>query len=398
MGVLVYKPFDFAGENHLYLAISKKVMQQKIFCALVVFVLAAFSVFAAETPRPGITPDNAILWKLDVLSESFLTAITLDQQEKVQKLLHSAEERLTEMAKMLRKDKRWAAEKALQQQTDALEEVHNDILYLDHSKTETLFENVFFIESQLQEYAMVVQEVQTQLSDTAFEAEEQLFINQTFVALEGQQEELARELQKKKEETILKLRANGLSDEEIITLEASLLNKIQGYENNSVSSQFATITAQGETVFDTLFENQTTTQDLMNEAEDVVSNVVSDLQEYIIDSETEKAVALQIPLADTTVITDTSFKSKVKVEGTITAAQQILVDEIYDTLKNDKTKAEVEIEVVEIQEGMWRIEKEVDGILSSEQQGMLNDLLISLSKESAQVRIKIKHDPAAFFQ
>ncbi len=349
-------------------------MRRKLIFMLVLFVLFSLQSHAAEAPQPGITPDNAILWKLDVFIERFLTTITLDQEEKIQKSIDSAAERLTEMTKMLRKDKLWAAEKAAQQQREALEDARTYIVYFDHAKTEKSFEQVFIIENDLQEYAALVSEEQKQFITSSLDAEEEAFVNTTFTSLKEQQQELEKELQKKKEETILKLRANGLNIEEITALKTTILQKI-----------------------DALLENQTRTQDILNETGELIQDVVSGLQEYVeyIDTETEKSISIETQ-ENTAIISDTGVKSKVKVEGEITAIQQAVVEEIYDSLKKEGTKAEIEIEIVELREGVWRIEKEIDGILSKKQQQMLEDFLLSLSKKPAQLRIKIKHDPAVF--
>lgn len=357
---------------------------------MVFLVLFIFPVYAFDAPQPGITPDNAILWKLDVLTERFLTAITLDQEEKTRKSIQSAEERLTEMTKMLRKDKLWAAEKAAQQQREALEDARTYIAYLDHTKTETLFEHVFAIEKHIQEYENLVGDEQQQLTDFSLDAEEEAFVNRTLIALQEQQQELTNELQKKKEATILKLRANGLSIEEIIALETSILQKIQGTENSSLSSQITSVATEGEELIDTLFENQTRSQDILNETGALLQDVVSEIQDYI-ETETEKSIFVETQ-KDAVVIADTSVKSKIRIEGELSVIQQALVDGLYDSLKKENTKAEIEIEVVEMQDGIWRIEKEVDGLLSKKQQQVLENLLLSFSKEPVPLRIKIKHD------
>ena len=93
-------------------------------------------------------------------------------------------------------------------------------------------------------------------------------------------------------------------------------------------------------------------------------------------------------------ITDISSNNKVKIDCDLTAQQLQAVNILYNQLIAESTDAEVELTVSQMSNGMWKIEKEVDGTLTSLQNQQLDELLVSLSKTPSSVHVKIKYDPA----
>ncbi|PIN80193.1 hypothetical protein COV16_01335 [Candidatus Woesearchaeota archaeon CG10_big_fil_rev_8_21_14_0_10_34_8] len=336
-------------------------------------VLTYFTIFLllltpaiAEAPEPGITPDNVILWKFDVWTERFLTAITLDQGEKVRKSLNAAEERLTEMEKMLRKEKNWPAEKAKLDHDDIIENVRSYITYLDYDKKEKEFEVEFKIKEMLEDYAEVADGIELKVAEITLDEEGSVFAQEALADIAKKESELAKELDNKKQDTILKIKANGLSDEDI-----NLLVESFGGETK----------IDEESLLEFIEQN---TDDLILEAGQAINDVVGNAEDTSGDVAEKESVS--------TIITDTSTKNKVKVDGDVTAGQMKLITAIHDSMEKDNVEAEIEITVSQINEGAWKIEKEIDGSLNSAQEILLDQLLVSLSEDASSVRIKIKHD------
>jgi hypothetical protein len=338
-----------------------------------------------KVPEPGITPDNVILWKFDVWSEKFFTAITLDQTEKIHKSIASAEERLTEMEKMLRKEKAWPAEKAKLEQDDAMENARGYITYLDYQEKEKELEKEYSIQAMLLNYESVVNELRVQLDEEDLDEEATDFVLDTFAQITEQQYILATALQEKKDGTKLKIKANGLTDEQIAALEASLSNGIGELTLNFITD---TVVEESDPI---LVFVQEETEDAVEEASEILEDVVEDLG-YVIgyaDGEIEE-MEEDVPIA---IITDTSTTTKVSVDGDVTAQQMDFITAVHDSLVAAGTDAEIEIVVAEVQKGAWKIEKEVDGVLNLEQQTLLDQMLYSLSQDPSALRIKIKYDP-----
>ena len=75
-------------------------MKQKYIIIFVLSLLLLPSSLAEETA--GVSPDNPILWHLEVFMEKFGIALTSSPSVKVEKILNAAEERVAELDQMLR--------------------------------------------------------------------------------------------------------------------------------------------------------------------------------------------------------------------------------------------------------------------------------------------------------
>ncbi len=359
-------------------------MIYKMLATLFLFaIVLVMPIYASEAPEPGITPDNVILWKFDGWMEKSLIALTFDPEEKIHKSLRAAEERITEMEKMLRKEKKDSAQKALDAHNDAIENIRSYIIYLNYQEKEKEFEKEFVIESLLIEYDAIFQLVYNQLQSEDIKGEEKAFALDAFAQMKIQEQILIEELEKKKEDTRMKIRANGLNEDQLAALEnvfsignASMIRELSQENYTENETNIAHI----------LTENKDIIKDTMNTTVENIGYIIG----YLSNSSSN---ASMINASMTTVITDTSTRSKVAIEGDMTTSQMDYVSAIYDTLVSGATNAEIEIIVTEVQQGAWRIEKEVDGLLTEEQRSLLDTLLLSLSADPHAVRIKIKYHP-----
>ena len=154
------------------------------------------------------------------------------------------------------------------------------------------------------------------------------------------------------------------------------------------------ISAVAENIPSVVSDSVSKTVDTVAETE--VGQVADSIAETITESEVvsegvEKAA--DVVEAVSTMVTDTTASSKVKIDGDVTAEQLQRINILYEQLRAESTDAEIELTVSKMDNGLWKIEKEIDGILTSLQQEQLNDLLLTLSSEPSTVKIKVKYDP-----
>ncbi|MFA6889039.1 MAG: hypothetical protein WC254_06105, partial [Candidatus Woesearchaeota archaeon] len=90
---------------------------------------------------------------------------------------------------------------------------------------------------------------------------------------------------------------------------------------------------------------------------------------------------------------DVSSKSKLKIDGTLTAEQEQAVNLLYSQFIVENTEAEVGITVTQMDNGLWKIEKEIDGTLTVTQDQQLDALLILLGNSPSSSHITVKYDP-----
>jgi hypothetical protein len=339
-----------------------------------------------DTPDPGITPDSVILWKFDVWAEKGLITITLDQEEKVRKSLRAAEERLTEMEKMLRKEKLWPAEKAMIEHNDFIENARAYIVYLDYQQKEKEFEKEFEIQQYLIDYGVIVDMVHEQILDEDLDEKGENIVTDAFTTISKQITELTLALDDKKAETKLKIKANGLSESELAQLEGSLSAGVNDLLAMDVDEEVEPLVELGKEEAEDLVEEILELEETLEEITDDIGKNVG----FIIGFGDTNSVVDEEPQA---LVTDTSTKTKVKLDGDVTASQIDIINSLYNSLVSAETKAEIEIDVSEVQEGSWKIEKELDGVLTNMQESLLENLLLSLGTEPSSVRIKIKHNP-----
>ncbi len=332
-------------------------------------------VHAEQTVTAGISPDNQILWKIDIFFEHVNAFITYDYAKKIEKRMYSAEERAAEMEKMLRWKKTVEAEKAkiaFEEEQDALRSL---IEQLDHKNPQTEMNQEFEVEVLLQNYNLELASIRSAMMAADIDDKQQELVQQFGEKI--QTTDFLTVIATKKEATVLKLKANGLTDENIATLQADLMSKLQ-YVTQEVL----------ETA-----ENLSESEQPELIVESVVTQNVSKKQEPIVEQVTETNASVN-QQEQMTIVTDTSSKSKVKVDGELTAEQLQAVNLLYSQLVAENTDAEIEITVTQMDNGFWKVEKEVDGMLTSLQQQQVDALLVSLSQTPSSVHIKVKYDPS----
>lgn len=318
---------------------------------------------AAPTATAGVSPDNTILWRLEVFFEDALVGISYNREEKVAKALKHATERLAEVEKMLRWKKTAAAEKAKNKHEATLEKVQIYLEKLEYKDKAKELEKEYDIEEvvksseeQSQSWKKIIE------TNAELDEEQQTIAEQLFEKAEEAQAQFHATLEKKKEETKLAIKANGVSETELETLERAIKDKIK----NALKEQQE---EKGENVEE-----------------------VQDIEEIITEEkkETQKATE-EKTTGETTIIEDTSSQSWIKVEGDLTPDQMQNVLQIYEELRQEDTEAEIEIIVSEASAGIWKIEKEVDGRLTKKQEEYVETLLASLSENAHYMQIKIKY-------
>ncbi len=344
-------------------------MNQKLFVFLVIIVLLTATIRADEVVTAGVSPDNALLWRLEILMEDLNSIATSNQGTKVEKILDHAAERVAELEKMLRWEKTVAAEKAVQKHEKLMSAALEKILELEHKNAEKEFEAEIHIEEALATYQTQMTNILLS-SDADAMSEEGTALFTRFLEKDTQlQQKLHDEALKKKDATTLKLKASGLSDADIETLNANLKAGKEGSTDDITGAAAA-------------FSSNITTA-----ATDVVETITEtvDVGEGI-----EKVGAVVETIS--TIVTDTTTSSKVKIDGDVTAEQLQMINLLYEQLRAENTDAEIEITVSKMQNDLWKIEKEIDGSLTSLQQQQLTDLLLSLSTNPSTVKIKVKYD------
>lgn len=361
-------------------------MKQRIFVFLILIFLCTGAIRADEVVTAGVSPDNPLLWRLELLMEDINSAATSDQGLKVEKILGHAAERVAEMEKMLRWKKTPAAEKAIEKHKRLMDTASEKITELTHKNTEKEFEAEIRIEEAIIAYETSVAEILATDSDVF--AEEERAIQNSFVETTFQKA-LLEETLKKKEATILKLKASGMSDTDIEALEANLKAGKESTTSDitgaaaAFSSNLTTAATGAVSAVDSAVESATGSSP---------SEIVGTITETVDAGENVEGIA-DVVETITAIVTDTTTSSRVKIDGDVTAEQMQMINLLYEQLRAENTDAEVEITVSKMQNNLWKIEKEIDGTLTTLQEEQLNDLLVSLSTNPSTVKIKVKYDP-----
>ncbi len=353
-------------------------MSKLIFIPLLL-ILAA-SLVHAQNVTAGISPDNPLLWRAEVFFEHVSAVITYDDTERISKRMHSAEERAAEMEKMLRFKKTEAARTAKNAFNDEITALQESFSAFEYKSPQ----NELGAEYKLQEILYMYEGEITAMTATLASAkldDSQKQVAQEFVESAGAAD-FQSALNAKKDATVLKLRANGLTDEDIAALQISIVDKVKVFADTLLNETFLNETFSNET-------NNSEQQVESVEAVQQIADVQEQAQEQQIISEPSVVEDKQ-----QSVVTDVSSKSKVKVDGTITAEQQQAVNLLYSQLIAESTEAEVEITVTQMDNGLWKLEKEIDGTLTSLQDQQLDALLVSLGNAPSSLHITVKYDPS----
>jgi hypothetical protein len=337
-------------------------MKQRVFVVLIIIFLCAATIRTDEVVTAGVSPDNALLWRLEILMEDLNSAATSNQGTKVEKILDHAAERVAELEKMLRWEKTAAAEKAEEKYEKLMSAALEKIQALEHKNAEKEFEAEIHIEEALAIYQVQITNIMIS-SDANVMGEEGSAFFTTFVEKDMQhQQRLHDEMLKKKDATKLKLKGSGLSDLDIETLEANLK---AGKES--------------------------TTTEITDAAAAFSSNLTTAATGAVSAVDTAVESATEVVETISTIVTDTTTSSRIKIDGDVTAEQMQMINLLYEQLRAENTDAKIEITVSKMQNELWKIEKEIDGSLTSLQQQQLDDLLLSLSENPSTVKIKIKN-------
>ena len=365
-------------------------MRRKIFFVITCFLLLCSlfpSSLAEETA--GVSPDNPILWHLEVFMEKFSIAITSSSSVKVEKSLNAAEERVAEFDKMLRWKKTEEANKAKEAHEMLMDKIIETIIDLEKKNTEKEFEEILTIEADIQEYGTTVSAVISAISTEDIDDEQKTLLTEFMEKEETNIQKIVSEAATKKAAIILKLKASGLTDTEIATLEQNW--KTGTSETTDVTGAVTAIT---ETIPSAVSDSVSKTVDAVAETQagQIVDSIAETITENVdVTESVEKAVDVVETVS--TVVTDTTASSKVKIDGDVTAEQLQRINILYEQLRAESTDAEIELTVSKMDNGLWKIEKEIDGILTSLQQEQLDDLILTLSSEPSTVKIKVKYDP-----
>lgn len=349
---------------------------QKILAYVLLFVVMLSAVHAKQTA--GISPDNAILWRLDIFFEHTNVFITYDQTKKIEKRMQSAEERAAEMEKMLRWKRTAEAEKAKVAYEKELAAVNGSVAKLEYSRPQSEFEAEYVIDSLLQSSQEELVSITTAMHAADLDDSQKQLVQQ-FSALTL--DDIQEKLKEKKDATVLKLKANGLTDENIAALEQDILSSLEAVKDEVQGTE--------ESGQEEVKEQQVEeTESVVEQPAESEKTMTEESEEKQTAKETNKTAE---PIA---VVADTSSKNKVKVDGELTAEQLQAVNLLYSQLVAENTDAEIEVTVMQMDNGLWKVEKEVDGILTSLQSQQLDNLLVSLSQEPSSVHIKVKYDSA----
>jgi len=386
---LLYKPFDFGLfklywlilENHLYRNILKISMRKLIMIPLLLILVASL-VHAQQNVTAGISPDNPMLWKIELFFEHASAAITSNDAEKINKRMHSAEERAAEMEKMLRWKKTEAAQSAKLAFDDEISTLQQYFSEFEYKSPQNELEAEYTVQEILQTYDAEITAVTATLESAELDDAQKQIVQQFLETVKITDFQAA--LNAKKDATFLKLKANGLTDDDIAALETGIFNKIKNVANTLFNNTVANNSNSSQ--LGLLQENP-------NELVEVQSSDVqqSEIQTEVID---QPIISESSPIENTnSVVIDVSSKSKLKIDGTLTAEQEQAVNLLYSQFIVENTEAEVGITVTQMDNGLWKIEKEIDGTLTVTQDQQLDALLILLGNSPSSSHITVKYDP-----
>ena len=335
-------------------------MKQKYIIIFVLSLLLLPSSLAEETA--GVSPDNPILWHLEEFMEKFGIALTSSPSVKVEKILNAAEERVAEFDKMLRWKKTKEATKAKEAHELLMEKGAETIIDLEKKNTEKEFKEIVTIEADLQTYTKDVGAIIAAISTDDIDEEQKTLLSEFMEKEDANTQKLVDEAAVKKAAIILKLKAGGLTDTEIATLEQNWKTGSYGEIAEGVTGAVSVV---AETIPSVVSDSVSKTVDTVAETE--VGQVVDSIAETITESEVvsegvEKAA--DVVEAVSTMVTDTTASSKVKIDGDVTAEQLQRINILYEQLRAESTDAEIELTVSKMDNGLWKIEKEIDGILT----------------------------------
>lgn len=362
---------------------------KKHFAFLFLFIFLSSLTFASGPQTAGVSPDNPLLWRVEIFLEDLNVAATSDPAIKVQKSLDHAEERVAEIEKMLRWNKTDAAEKGLNKYDSILEKTQALVTDIDDDDKQQALETELEINASLSSYITHLVQLQQLIASTSHDATQAALLAKVSERMSTTTVSLEQALADKKQQTETAIKANGVTDDVLLQMEQDIVagigleqtaeDKVESLEKMNLTSFVDTAT--NDSLLTTLASNATA----------IASQVVDAATELLSENDSTSS---QITHATAT-ISDASSRNKLKVDGTITSDQEQKINILYQQLQTENTQAEIEIVVSQTDSGFWRIEKEIDGILSAQQTAQLDDLLLSFNTPTNPVSIKIKYTPVS---
>ncbi len=344
---------------------------------------------AAGPQTAGVSPDNPILWKIETFFEDANVVITSDPVVKMQKSLDHAEERIAEMEKMLRWNKTDSAEKALNKYDAILEKTQTIVTGLDEDDKQQALETELEMNASLTAYISHLVQLQAVITSTSHDASQTLLIGKLSERMGTTTATLEQALAYQKQQTLAAIKANGVTDEELLHMEQQIQESLG--QQQSAEDQVETLQQMNFSSFIDTATNDSLITSLAENASTLAQQVADAATEFFDENDTSSSQDTKA----TATINDASSRNKLQFTGSITVDQEQKMNILYQQLQTEETTAEIEIVVSQLDNGLWRIEKEIDGTLSAQQKAQLDDLLLSFATPSNPVTIKIKYAPVS---
>ena len=137
----------------------KKQKVSAVFGVLLGVLLLASPVMAQDSNmNPGVTPNQEILWGLDILMEKIQIGLTLDPVKKISLRVNAAEERLAEINEMREKNMLKHMERAENERQKIMERVESESVGLSGEQRE-------HVRERLQKHISVLEQVKYKLNE-----------------------------------------------------------------------------------------------------------------------------------------------------------------------------------------------------------------------------------------
>ncbi|MCL7474474.1 MAG: DUF5667 domain-containing protein [ANME-2 cluster archaeon] len=259
---------------------------------------------------PGTTPDS-VLYFLDVASDNLALAMTLNHDEKIEKQLEIAEERLAEAKAMAEKGDVKAMKKAADRHGEILSKLKTDVKNIENGDSVGELEKEIKIKQKVDEHSNKIKVVKDGLKIDIkvkgnITAQQQEMIDSILESLEGQTGEVEIEIENEKSKTKIKIKTEtgkdgdevedeiedelGITEkqrkkalEEIRDTKNDLNKTLKKYDAmnvtpvNSTVNEIKDLLAQAQTAFDAgEYENA---KELAEQADDLVDELKDDLKE-----------------------------------------------------------------------------------------------------------------------
>ncbi|MCK4929143.1 MAG: hypothetical protein KAR76_05355, partial [Methanosarcinales archaeon] len=196
--------------------------------SIIVMVLMLLSVPATaqenetELTDPGTTPDS-FLYFMDVAMDNLALAITFNDDDKIDKQLEIAEERLAEAREMAEKGDIEGMQDASDEHGKMLVKLKAKLKDIDNGDSEGELEKEIKIQQKIKEHSNKIEDVKEKLKikiqvEGNITAEQQELIDSILASLEGQTGEVEIEIENEKSKTKIKIETEtGKDGDEVET-------------------------------------------------------------------------------------------------------------------------------------------------------------------------------------